>query len=101
MTYKLSYNTLARTDLLNLYQYIEERNGPAIAGSYLDRIEALCASLDTMPERGVDRGALGRGLRTVAMERRVQVVYRVTTDAVEILRILYAGRDFDVEDLPH
>ena len=101
MAYRLSYNTLARADLLNLYTYIEERNGPAIAGGYLDRIEALCASLDTMPERGVDRSALGRGLRTVALERRVQVVYRITLDAVEILRVLYAGRDFGPDDLPH
>ena len=101
MAHKLSYNTLARTDLLNLYQYIEERNGPAIAGRYLDRIEKLCASLDTMPERGVDRSALGRGLRTVAMERRVQVIYRVDPDTVEVLRVLYAGRDFDPDDLPH
>lgn len=101
MRYKLSYNTLARADLLNLYQYIEERNGPAIAGGYLDRIEALCASLETMPDRGVDRSALAPGLRTVAMERRVQVVYRVTADTVEILRVLYAGRDFDSDDLPN
>lgn len=46
------------------------------------------------------RGALGRGLRTVALERRVQVVYRMTTDTVEILRVLYAGRDFGPDDLP-
>ena len=100
MAHRLSYNTLARSDLFNLYSYIEERNGSAIAGSYLARIEGLCASLETMPARGVDRSALGRGLRTVALERRVQVVYRMTTDTVEILRVLYAGRDFGPDDLP-
>ena len=101
MAHRLIYNTLARADLLNLYAYIEERNGPAIAGGYLDRIEALCASLDTMPERGVDRSALGRGLRTVALERRVQVVYSVSPDTVEVLRVLYGGRDFGSDDLPN
>ena len=101
MAHKLSYNTLARADLFNLYAYIEERNGSSIAGGYLDRIETLCTSLDTMPERGVDRSSLGRGLRTVALERRVQVVYRVTADTVEVLRVLYAGRDFNADDLPH
>ena len=101
MAHRLIYNTLARADLLNLYRYIEERNGPVIAGGYLDRIEALCASLNTMPKRGVDRSALGRGLRTVALERRVQVVYRVNPETVEILRVLYAGRDFNLDDLPH
>ncbi len=49
MAHRLSYNTLARSDLFNLYSYIEERNGSAIAGSYLARIEGLCASLETMP----------------------------------------------------
>ena len=101
MAYRLRYNTLARADLLNLYTYIEERNGPVIAGGYIDRIEAVCASLETMPMRGVDRRALGNRLRTVAVERRVQVVYRVNQDSIEILRILYAGRDLTADDLPH
>ena len=101
MALKLIYNSLARADLLKLYSYIEERSGAAIAGAYLERIEALCASLDAMPHRGVDRSTIGRGLRTVALERRVQIVYRVTPGQVEVLRVLYAGRDFSADDLPH
>ena len=44
--------------------------------------------------------AVGRGLRTVAMERRVQVVYRLDPDTVKVLRVLYGGRDFAPDDLP-
>lgn len=101
MAHRLIYNTLARADLLTLYSYIEERNGPVIAGGYLDRVEALCTSLATLPERGVNRSDLGSGIRSISMERRVLIVYRPAVETVEILRVIYAGRDFSTDDIPH
>lgn len=41
------------------------------------------------------------GLRTLSMERRVLIAYRVSDDEVTILRVLYAGSDFTAEDVPH
>lgn len=101
MALRVAFHPLARTDLFDLYSYIEDRSGARRAGGYLDRIEALCGSLGDLPDRGVARDDLGAGLRTIALERRVLIVYRLGADQVEILRVLYAGRDYDTEDLPH
>lgn len=100
MTLKVAFHPRARTDLFDLYDSIEERGGASAAGRYLDRIEALCMSLSRFPQRGLDRGDLAPGVRTLTLERRVLVAYRVDGNGVEILRILYAGRDYAADDLP-
>ena len=48
------------------------------------------------PERGTRRDDLGSGLRTVGFERRATIVFRVEKDAVDIVRILYGGRDLEM-----
>jgi toxin ParE1/3/4 len=100
VAHEVTFHRLARDDLFHLYSYIEERSGAQVAGGYLERIEALCTSLASFPERGVDRSDLAPHVRTMALERRVLVVYRTASDKVEILRILYAGRDLATEDVP-
>lgn len=99
MTHKVSFHRLARKDLFDLYDYVEGQSGTKTAGDYLERIEALCGRLSALPERGKDRSDLGAGIRTVALERRVLVVYRTAANEVEILRVLYAGRDFTADDV--
>ncbi len=100
MSRKLAIHPLARDDLFDLYSYIEDRSGPARAGGYIARIETLCGHLASLPDRGTDRSDLGAGIRTVALERRTLIVYRTLTDEVEILRVLYGGRDFSADDVP-
>lgn len=94
------FHPLARTDLFNLYRYIEGQSGPERAGAYLDRIDRLCASWADLPERAVPRDDLVPGLRTVALERRVLVALTVADTTVTILRVLYAGRDLSAQDVP-
>ncbi|MCJ2088729.1 type II toxin-antitoxin system RelE/ParE family toxin [Methylobacterium sp. E-005] len=94
------FHPLARTDLFNLYRYIERQSGPERAGAYLDRIDQLCASLADLPERTMPRDDLVPGLRTIALERRVLVALTVSDTAVVILRVLYAGRDLSAQDVP-
>ena len=53
-----------------------------------------------MPDRGKPRDDLAPGIRTVAIERRMLVVYRSSAEAVTVLRVMYAGRDYSAEDLP-
>jgi toxin ParE1/3/4 len=38
---------------------------------------------------------LAPGLRSIPFERRATIYYRAVDDAVEVVRILYAGRDRD------
>ena len=82
MTHSVVFHPIARADLIDLYDYIAERASPDIARTYLDRIEAFCSDLRTLPERGVDRRDLGQGIRTQALERRVLIVYQVVAERV-------------------
>ena len=100
MVRSVRFHPLARTDLFDLYPYIERQSGPERAGAYLDRLEQLCTSLADLPERTVPRDDLLPGLRTIALERRVVVALTVTDTAVMILRVLYVGRDLSAEDVP-
>lgn len=100
MAFELAFHRLAQSDLLSLYDYIAERGSTERAGSYLGRIEAACRSLTDFPNKGMPRDDLVIGLRTWAFERRVLIVYRLNETRVEILRVLYGGRDFGLDTVP-
>ena len=84
----------AQNDLFDLYDYIAEHSSAERAGTYLSRIEELCLSLKTFPERRTRRDEVRPGLRIVGFERRVTIAFQFQGDRVTILRVLYAGRDF-------
>jgi toxin ParE1/3/4 len=86
----------AQKDLLDLYDYIADRSSPARALGYINRIEKACMSLKTLPERGTRRDDLRAGLRVIGFERRVSIAFRVSSDSVAILRILYGGRNVEL-----
>ena len=60
----------AEIDLIALYDHIANAASPAIASSFIDRIEAACLSLATTPHRGTRRDDILPGLRTIGFERR-------------------------------
>ena len=94
MAHKVVFRPSARSDLFAIYNYIEQENGAARAGAYIDRIEAACMALSTFPERGSVRDAIGPGVRVVGFERRASILFRVDGEQVLILRILYGGQDY-------
>ena len=65
------------------------------AGDYIARIETACMALATFPERGTKRDDLEPGIRTIGFERRATIAFRVEGDTVRIVRIFYAGRDYE------
>jgi toxin ParE1/3/4 len=85
----------AQGDLFGLYDYIADHSSPERAVRYIRRIEKICMSLKTMPERGTVRDDLRPGLRVMGFERRVTIAFRVKADSVAILRILYGGRSLE------
>lgn len=93
--YKVEFLRPAEEDLLALYESIATEAGIAVAGSYVERIEAACLSLQTSPLRGASREDVLPGLRTIGFERRATIVFRVRGSRVSIVRILYGGRDFE------
>ena len=93
--YEVSFRPEAEADLSDLYDYIAGEAGIAVAGDYLERIEAACLSLETFPERGTRRDDLRPGVRTIGFERRATIAFMIAGDEVIILRVFYGGRDFE------
>jgi toxin ParE1/3/4 len=84
----------AKNDLLRLYDWIADASGPAVALSYVERLESYCLGFDLASDRGYSRHDLRPGLRLVGFERRVTIAFAVDTKRVAILRLLYGGRDW-------
>lgn len=97
MSRRLVFRPRAAEDLASLFAYIAERSGRDRALTYLGRIEGACFALLNFPERGTRRDDIACGLRIIGFERRVGIAFRVLEDAVEIVAISYAGRDFEDE----
>lgn len=93
--FRLSFRPLAEVDLFDLYRDIAEQAGVAIAGAYIDRIEAACRTLETFPERGTRRDDIRPGVRTMGFERRATIVFQVSRSEVVIIGIFYGGQDFE------
>jgi toxin ParE1/3/4 len=91
VAYEVVFAPEARDDLLQLYDYIAARSGPARARAYTERILSYCLGFGTFPERGTRRDDLRPGLRGFA--RRVTIAFHISDDTVTIDRVLYGGRD--------
>jgi toxin ParE1/3/4 len=85
----------ARDDLIALYDWIAAAAHPATALGYTQRIEAFLGGLRVASERGFRRDDIRPGLRIVGFERRVTVAFTVDPARVVILRIFYAGRNWE------
>jgi toxin ParE1/3/4 len=89
------YRQRARTDIISLYRYIARESSPEIAFGYIQRIEKTCFSLAHFPERGSAIRGQSAGLRKMGFEHRVTILFKVGEERVEILRILYGGRNLE------
>jgi toxin ParE1/3/4 len=83
----------AETDLAEILDYLDQRS-PTAAERLATAIDERCVLLGQFPELGRVREELAAGLRSLSVERYV-LFYRVTANAVEILRILHGSRDID------
>ena len=83
----------AAADLDELFCHIAKESSMETADRYLNRLERFCLSLSTLPARGTVVPGRVSGLRRMGFERRATILFRVGKDKVEILRILYGGRD--------
>jgi toxin ParE1/3/4 len=97
MAHKVRFRPEAEADLFSFYRYISSHSGLARAGDYIGRIEAACMALATFPQRGTKRDDLEPGIRTIGFERRATIAFRVADDTVQIVRIFYAGRDYEAD----
>ena len=98
MSYVVEMTDQARTDLRDIYEYIAFSLQSKInADRQLDRIEREIMSLTDMPERYkvLDLGFDAEKTVRIVTVDRYCVVYHVAKEyrTVQILRILYGGRD--------
>lgn len=82
---------LADNDLLEIWLYIGDVD-PDVADRIIDQIDARCESLSRNPQLGVGRDNLLPGVRCL-IEGNYGIFYRISTDQIEILRILHGARD--------
>lgn len=95
MIYTVVISPEARDDLVALFQWFVERAGQARALSLLEEIESLCLSLAEMPERGRKRSDIRPNMRILAHKKRFTIPYMVQNGRVTILRVFYAGQDWE------
>lgn len=93
MIYKVRFSKRSQADLIAIYEYIAEQSDPDRALAYFERIRDYCLALDRFPERGTPWHHVSRGVRVVGFERRVSIAFRIKSQTVTIVRVLYGGRD--------
>jgi toxin ParE1/3/4 len=82
----------ATTDLKDIYQYGLRHWGQTQSESYLESIKEQFWTLAEQPLIGIDRSQLLSGARSIPIESQT-LLYRVTTDSVEIIRVLHGRQD--------
>jgi toxin ParE1/3/4 len=95
--YEIIFDRAAQQDLISIFEYIEDRAGPAIAGNFTTKLYQHCRKLEHTPERGTRRDDLRRGLRTIGYRRRATILFEVdhAQHHVIILGIYYGGRNYE------
>ena len=92
--WRIVYDPQALDDLDDIHEWIARHASVRTADRYEQRIAAFVRRLRNFPDRGQHRDDLAQGLRIVGFEERIDIAYRVIEDRVEIVRFLYAGRQF-------
>jgi Plasmid stabilization system protein len=85
----------AADDLLGIYDWIADEASPIVALNYIERVERFCRRLCTGSERGHLRSDIRPGLRILGFERRLTIAFTVGEEAVTILRVFAAGRNWE------
>ena len=93
--HRVSFRPAAERDLLRLYEYLVSEGSIEDAAAFIERIEEACLSLRIFPERGTRREDIRLRLRIMGFERRVTIAFEVGRSEVVIVRILYAGQDYE------
>ena len=102
MIYQVILSDAANRDLRNIFEYIfYELKAPQSASAMLDKLEKAVLSLEEMPNRHriIEREPwLSRKVRLMPVGNYV-VIYFVDDNKYEvnIMRIIYGGRDIDAE----
>jgi len=91
-THLLVIAPAAKADLKDIYQYGLGRWGQAQSDSYLENLKEHFWALTEQPLMGVERPELLPGARSLPIKSHA-LFYKVTTETVEIIRVLHGRQD--------
>lgn len=91
-SYQLVIAPAAQNDLRDIYQYGLRQWGLAQSESYLSTIKNHFWLLTRQPLMGTERPELLPNIRSLPIESHT-LYYRVTSNRVEIIRVLHARQD--------
>jgi len=93
--YQIRLSEEAERDLAHIYRFVRRKSASgSVARTYVARIRTFLDGFESFPERGSLRDHVRPGLRIVGFEHRVSVAFVVESENIVILRILYAGQQF-------
>ncbi|HZG46568.1 MAG TPA: type II toxin-antitoxin system RelE/ParE family toxin [Allosphingosinicella sp.] len=99
MTRSVTYRPFARDDLKQIYDWLTPAAGPEVALGLVEAIEERCDRLG-VSSTGRPRPEIGPGIMSIPFRKRGVIAYRIVEDEVEIIGILYGGRDVSVLSEP-
>ena len=82
----------ARSDLLEIDEYLSLERGSEAAATVMESLESLCQTIADMPQMGRERPELSPGLRSFT-KRNYIVFYRLIQGGVQIARVYHGARD--------
>ena len=91
-SYQLVIAPAAKDDLRDIYQYGLRQWGQAQSNRYLAKIKSQLWLLIQQPLMGTERSELLPDIRSIPIESHT-LFYRVTTNRVEIIRVLHGRQD--------
>lgn len=96
MVREVVYRRLAEDDLREIYLRRAEIEDLQSAAALVAAIQDRCEGLATFSERGTPRSEIAPGLRSIPFRRKAVIAYLVRPTAVEIVGIMYGGRDLNI-----
>ncbi len=91
-TLKLVAAPAAKADLKEIYRYGLRHWGQKQSDSYIEKLKTHFWSLVEQPATGIERPELLSNIRSFPIESHT-VFYRITTETVEIVRVLHGRQD--------
>jgi toxin ParE1/3/4 len=91
---RLVLTSKAQDDLRWIYDTVAQAADAETALRYIERIETHLRGFEYAAERGTLHSHIREGLRIVGFERRVTIAFVVPPEEIVILRLFYAGADW-------
>ncbi len=91
--FRVRLTAQAESDLIDIWLAIAG-DSPFNADRFLDRLNRRIDSLVNHPGRGAPRPEIGKDVR-ILIEGNFLIVYRVTAEEAEIVRVVHGARDLD------